>query len=210
MALHSYLVLQSNKPHGSRCPGDITQQKVRGKIRSRTDSLRFRQIFGWNSSNQWSDATSLCSSKYPRPTFRTKHSTAQTMSRASRYLLVSLPTNISLENDHDEALNALRGTVTSDLGATSTFPVPIFKIGTLDALVQQADDLTKLSTDCEGVVAKVTDSLGSILEGDADKIAQQKNVNDSQSRLCRETSICLLYTSPSPRDGLLSRMPSSA
>ena len=34
------------------------------------------------------------------------------------------------------------------------------------------------------------------------------------SQVCVEiaenTSICLLYTSPSPRDGLLSRMPSSA
>ena len=28
--------------------------------------------------------------------------------------------------------------------------------------------------------------------------------------LSGKTSICLLYTSPSPRDGLLSRMPSSA
>ena len=28
--------------------------------------------------------------------------------------------------------------------------------------------------------------------------------------LCGETWVCLLYTSPSPRDGLLSRMPSSA
>ena len=28
--------------------------------------------------------------------------------------------------------------------------------------------------------------------------------------LCRRFNICLLYTSPSPRDGLLSRMPSSA
>ena len=27
---------------------------------------------------------------------------------------------------------------------------------------------------------------------------------------CKELNICLLYTSPSPRDGLLSRMPSSA
>ena len=26
----------------------------------------------------------------------------------------------------------------------------------------------------------------------------------------KETTVCLLYTSPSPRDGLLSRMPSSA
>ena len=30
------------------------------------------------------------------------------------------------------------------------------------------------------------------------------------SRLLGELQICLLYTSPSPRDGLLSRMPSSA
>ena len=27
---------------------------------------------------------------------------------------------------------------------------------------------------------------------------------------CKQDNICLLYTSPSPRDGLLSRMPSSA
>ena len=30
------------------------------------------------------------------------------------------------------------------------------------------------------------------------------------SELCDENVLCLLYTSPSPRDGLLSRMPSSA
>ena len=27
---------------------------------------------------------------------------------------------------------------------------------------------------------------------------------------CEKAGVCLLYTSPSPRDGLLSRMPSSA
>ena len=40
------------------------------------------------------------------------------------------------------------------------------------------------------------------------------NVNEGDSVLmpgfiCRDV-LCLLYTSPSPRDGLLSRMPSSA
>ena len=30
------------------------------------------------------------------------------------------------------------------------------------------------------------------------------------ARLVRRVRVCLLYTSPSPRDGLLSRMPSSA
>ena len=59
------------------------------------------------------------------------------------------------------------------------FKIPEFKIGTLDALVQQADDLAKLENACEGVVAKMGDSLKSLLEGDEDKIAQQKTVNDS-------------------------------
>ena len=33
---------------------------------------------------------------------------------------------------------------------------------------------------------------------------------DSRAWACAQASGCLLYTSPSPRDGLLSRMPSSA
>ena len=35
-------------------------------------------------------------------------------------------------------------------------------------------------------------------------------LSDRYGLLFRQVSICLLYTSPSPRDGLLSRMPSSA
>jgi len=45
-------------------------------------------------------------------------------------------------------------------------------------LVQQADDLAKLESACQGVVAKVGDSLRLLLEGDEGKIAQQKTVND--------------------------------
>ena len=37
-------------------------------------------------------------------------------------------------------------------------------------------------------------------------ISYDSYINDPE----RENYICLLYTSPSPRDGLLSRMPSSA
>ena len=32
----------------------------------------------------------------------------------------------------------------------------------------------------------------------------------SIKRVCKESNVCLLYTSPSPRDATLSRMPSSA
>ena len=38
--------------------------------------------------------------------------------------------------------------------------------------------------------------------------AQQQAQQNFQNKLTKHT--CLLYTSPSPRDGLLSRMPSSA
>jgi hypothetical protein len=100
------------------------------------------------------------------------------MSKGTKYLLVSLPTSISPSNHADEALEALRSTVTSDGGNTYSFAIPNFKIGTLDALVQQADDLSKLNSACEGVVSKVGDSLKMILD-DEDKAQQQKTINDS-------------------------------
>ncbi|KAI9748856.1 MAG: hypothetical protein M4579_007092 [Chaenotheca gracillima] len=94
-----------------------------------------------------------------------------------KYLLVSLPASISPSGHQDDALTALRSTISTDYGTVYPFPVPDFKIGTLDALVQQADDLAKLEAACAGVVSKVGDSLSNILEGDEGKIAQQKTVN---------------------------------
>ena len=43
-------------------------------------------------------------------------------------------------------------------------------------------------------------------------ISTKKQASDSVAELAKTTNqyYCLLYTSPSPRDGLLSRMPSSA
>jgi len=106
-------------------------------------------------------------------------SSTHTMSGPTKYMLVSLPTSISPSSDKEEAFTALRSTVSGDSIAVLPFKIPEFKIGTLDALVQQADDLAKLENACEGVVAKMGDSLKSLLEGDEDKIAQQKTVNDS-------------------------------
>lgn len=101
------------------------------------------------------------------------------MSGSTKYMLVSLPTSITPSSDKEEALGALRSTVASENITVLPFKIPEFKIGTLDALVQQADDLAKLEGNCEAVVAKVGDTLRSLLEGDEDKIAQQKTVNDS-------------------------------
>jgi V-type H+-transporting ATPase subunit C len=101
------------------------------------------------------------------------------MSKNTHYLLVSLPTSISSSGDHEEAFRALQATASRESEAVLPFSIPEFKIGTLDALVQQADDLAKLEGVCEAVAGKVGDSLKNILEGDENKIAQQKTVNDS-------------------------------
>lgn len=94
----------------------------------------------------------------------------------TQYLLVSLPLRIF----DDDPLTALAATVGRDNGETLPFTIPSFKIGTLDALVQHADDLAKLNAACEAAVGKVADSLKGILNGDEDKTAEQKMVNDSE------------------------------
>lgn len=99
------------------------------------------------------------------------------------YILLSLPLRTFDTGNTEEAVQALASTVGSDNGTTTNYPVPAFKIGTLDTLVQQADELAKLHTGCEGVVQRVADSLKTILEGDEDKIAQNKMVNDSELEL---------------------------
>jgi V-type H+-transporting ATPase subunit C len=109
----------------------------------------------------------------------------------TEYLLISLPTSISQSNTPDEALTSLRSTIVTDNGTVLPFKIPDFKIGTLDALVQQADDLAKLESVCEGVVAKIGETLRIILEGDEEKIAQQKTVNDS---MLPRTPIFTLHT----------------
>lgn len=101
------------------------------------------------------------------------------MSKQSKWLLVSLPTSISPSGDKGEALSTLGSTVTAELGTTTPFSIPTFKIGTLDALVQQADDLAKLSSAAESVVGKIKESLATVLANDSKKIEQQKTINDS-------------------------------
>lgn len=101
------------------------------------------------------------------------------MSGSTTYMLVSLPTSISPSSDKDGAFAALQSTVSTDNGTVLPFKIPEFKIGTLDALVQQADDLAKLDSACRAIVDKMGDSLHNLLEGDGERAAQQKTVNDS-------------------------------
>lgn len=52
------------------------------------------------------------------------------------------------------------------------------QIGTLDALVQHAEELIKIDSACESYVLKIADVLKNILQGDMDKVQEQQVVND--------------------------------
>ncbi|KZZ94820.1 ATPase, V1 complex, subunit C [Moelleriella libera RCEF 2490] len=95
----------------------------------------------------------------------------------SRYAVVSLPLSAFDSGQTDDAVASLAASVSSDNGSVTPFHVPDFKIGTLDALVQQADDLAKLESTCNAVVSKVGESLKSILIDD-ERLASHKMVND--------------------------------
>lgn len=103
-------------------------------------------------------------------------------SKQTKYILLSLPSSIVPSHHRDDALDAIRSTV-ADNGTVTPFPVPEFKIGTLDALVQQADELAKVEGLCQGVVGKVGEALRSVLEGDEEQLSMMKVVNDSMSSL---------------------------
>jgi len=97
-----------------------------------------------------------------------------------RYILVSLPRRIFDSNSEEDALSSVRSVVSSDSGTVLPFQIPEFKIGSLDGLISQAEDLAKLGGGCEGVISRVSDALRGALDGDDDKIAQNKLVNDSE------------------------------
>lgn len=99
------------------------------------------------------------------------------------YLLVALPSSISRSNDPDDAFTAIKTTVPSDAGTISRFPIPEFKIGTLDALVLQADELAKLDANVEGAVNKVVEVLRNIVSS-PQEVERHKTVNDSMFIPC--------------------------
>lgn len=98
---------------------------------------------------------------------------------SGKYLLIALPASIDRSHDPEEAFNKIRSVITPDAGTVSLFPIPEFKIGTLDALVRQADELAKLDSNVEVAVTKVVDVLRNIVPGQE---AGHKLVGDSEFR----------------------------
>ncbi|PNY25945.1 V-type proton ATPase subunit C, partial [Tolypocladium capitatum] len=105
-------------------------------------------------------------------------SSAAAAAMSAKYSLLSLPLGAFDSSTRGDAVSALSAAISPDNGTVTPFSIPDFKIGTLDALVQQADDLAKLEATCQAVVAKVGDSLRQVLDNDEERIASYKMVND--------------------------------
>ena len=120
-----------------------------------------------------------------------------------KYLVVSVPSSITPSGHKDDALGSIQKAVNPSYGDVSSFNVPEFKIGTLDALIQQSEDLSKLEGLCNVVVSKVGDTLKNILDGDEDKLQMHKSVNDSKSELRSKTHLLTTWSLIEPLDQYL-------
>ena len=98
----------------------------------------------------------------------------------------------------DEIILLLDRSTVSTINIAKNFNCTIFEGSWISEGIRRNEGIKKCSHDW-------------ILEIDADERASKQLIDEASSINCLlALSSCLLYTSPSPRDGLLSRMPSSA
>ena len=85
------------------------------------------------------------------------------------------------------------------------------KVSMINRELKRAKTVKKYAAKRAALKAQIRDlSLSDEERWDAQMKLQKLPRNASPCRQVRRCQLCLLYTSPSPRDGLLSRMPSSA
>ena len=73
-----------------------------------------------------------------------------------------------------------------------------------------AHGVLRLILELDGEVVEKADPHIGLLHRGTEKLIENKTYMQAVPYFDRLDYVCLLYTSPSPRDGLLSRMPSSA
>ena len=77
------------------------------------------------------------------------------------------------------------------------------------AIIEELLGITQLSNKADRLKEQITQSRNDI-KAEEIRIESVKNANEKIEDTIRKFKICLLYTSPSPRDRTRSRMPSSA
>ncbi|QPG73619.1 hypothetical protein FOA43_000931 [Brettanomyces nanus] len=78
------------------------------------------------------------------------------------YLLISLPKSVGTENS---LYLWLEGNVNSGEVELTKYKLPAFKVGTLDSLVEQSDELAKTDTQLHSSITKVLEIVGNVQSG---------------------------------------------
>ncbi len=100
------------------------------------------------------------------------------------YYIVSLPSSAVPTNGHSSPETQFNLWSVNNLGITgqdiTPFKIPSLKIGTLDNLISQSEELGKIDTQLGSAVAKVADILSLIYDGNTGLVNASKRVNDSK------------------------------
>ncbi|KAK9451903.1 uncharacterized protein V1518DRAFT_409863 [Limtongia smithiae] len=97
------------------------------------------------------------------------------------YYIISLPSGVAPAGADPEA--ALMRDLSATLALPSTddvgqFLIPHFKIGTLDQLVQQSEEIAKFDSQFEAVVSRTVEILKGVYDNKADQVAAARVVSD--------------------------------
>ncbi|KAK9366581.1 hypothetical protein V1509DRAFT_629436 [Lipomyces kononenkoae] len=97
------------------------------------------------------------------------------------YYLISLPSSVAPAGSDTESALVRDLSTTLNLPSkddVTQFLIPHFKIGTLDQLVQQSDELAKADGQFEAIVSRTVDILKAVYDGKADQVTALKIVSD--------------------------------
>ncbi|GMM33450.1 H(+)-transporting V1 sector ATPase subunit C [Saccharomycopsis crataegensis] len=101
-------------------------------------------------------------------------------SGAGSFLIVSLPSNVAPSNNEELPLY-LEKNLIGGHGVVSKFAIPTFKIGTLDSLVQQSDELEKMDVTINGILNKIDDILNAIYDNNSGLVASSKRIDGDKN-----------------------------
>src|SRR5664279_707009 len=109
--------------------------------------------------------------------------------------------NVTSIGAYESSMSSANWNVPEVAGKPTTFTLVV---GNRNYSVTAADNSAKSVADA------INASYGSLVHATTVNVSPTDTRISLQSAALGQTTLCLLYTSPSPRDGLLSRMPSSA
>lgn len=97
----------------------------------------------------------------------------------ANYLLLSLPSKAAPESSPSSDVSEwLERSLLNGKTSLTKFSIPSFKIGTLDQLVLQSEELQKIDEQLAGSVGKVVEVLASLYDNDQQLINLSKKVDD--------------------------------